>query len=205
MASFIFSFYWAGHFPNHKKSTDYLTTDGVQLLKVCLYLGEYGVEHSYMSIETWNKKISSLSLHLDTFENARTVFEKIESTKLDRSFFQRSRTVLYSDLYPQLILSYHTLESHHPSPVWKDIASAPYPCFIGDASDIKREFCDCKDLTADEYITNECRKWCYWHIENFPSAFSRSERETLKAYALNSSLNDIKDTYAFLTSPSCDF
>lgn len=183
---------------NYKKSPDYLTSDGESLLKIYIALGTYGVSHDYLSNTSWEKKLYDLASSLCTYENARSIFYSNNFPESCKRPFEFSRYILYQDIYPQLVSVYHSLKNEFPSPVWEDIPSAPYPCFYHRAADIKELFCSCADMTAEEYILKECRKWCYWHNENYPAAFKRSSYNKLESCNIISSLEDIKNAYVFL-------
>lgn len=183
---------------------DNLTPAGEELLKLFLGLGNYGVSYGYLSESAWGKEIYNVARFLDVFENARDILdvEKLPSwsawSDWEKRSWNRARKVLYKDIYAHLVISFHTLKTEFSSPVWDDIRSSPYPRFFDDPSEIKRTFCNCKDLTADGYVISQCFRWCDWHIENYPSAFVYNKDGKPEDYKLASSLTDLKDVYAFL-------
>lgn len=183
---------------------DNLTSNGEELLKLFLGLGTYGVSYGYLSEGSLGKEIRYFADILDVFENARDILDVenlpswSEWSNWEKRSWKRTRKILYKDIYAQLIISFHTLEAEFPSLAWDDIKSSPYPRFFDSPSEIKREFCADEYLTAEKYITDECIKWCDWHIENYPIAFIRAPHNEAEPYTLKSTLNDLKAVYAFL-------
>lgn len=179
---------------------DTLSPSGEELLRLFIGLGSYGVAYAYISPDFWDRKVYDMAHLLDVFENARLLFQPSMFSGWRKDVLRRSRKVLYQDIYPQLVSFYRSLEAAFPSPVWNDISSAPYPCFIDYPSDIKRLFCSCTDMTAEEYILDECLKWCSWHIENFPTAYKRTAHAQVEPCNLLSSLDDLNAVYSFMKS-----
>ena len=176
------------------QSPDNLSDDAIQLLKLFLGLGDYGISYGYLSPYDWDKKVHDLAQFIDVFENARNIIG-LDSLPQYRN---RARKVLYKDIQPQLLASFYSFENQYPSPVWDDIKASPYPFLPGTSSDIKRTFCSYETLTVSEYIFDFCSKWCNWHIKNYPTAFVYTERQQVESYTLKSSFADLLNVSAFL-------
>lgn len=176
------------------QSPDNLSDDAIQLLKLFLGLGDYGISYGYLSPYDWDKKVHDLAQFIDVFENARNIIG-LDSLPQYRN---RARKVLYKDIQPQLLASFYSFENQYPSPVWDDIKASPYPFLPGTSSDIKRTFCSYETLTVSEYIFDFCSKWCNWHIKNYPTAFVYTEHQQVKSYTLKSSFADLLNVSAFL-------